>query len=640
MARDRLAAIRARQALNDPTASPSAPQLASGHSRGRSDPYDDGAPQDFNPYSAGGGYEPNHGYGRRPSREEPHAPRPGWQTAPAEFSFGGGGGSSGHSRSHSAGYADGAYGSRSMTSIQTGHSRSSSTGTTASRRHLDQHHQYPVPPIPPNFDGPPVDFTTPPLATKSAYLHSPVEEAPPRDFDPNDDSAHYAMGYRAEYGTPPQQTRHESQYVPANPRQTRQRSVSGGQRTQGGARQTSLVPNLPVPRIPPTQSESYDYEDEASTVDLVERESYERRESAPKRGGPTVSKGQVPFEERGEFFQEISDLQQAVREANGAIQSIGDLHNRSLAMASAGDAQAIALNDQLAEKATATRTLLAQLKNRLHVLEQGNANLKAMIPLGQSLYGLSLQDVQVREQQISLLKERFRDAIQRYSEVERDNRAKQRAKLERQVKVVNPSMTPYEISEVVKQAEGGNGSMFSQALQTNGYRSQAARGALREAQNRAAELARIEQTLSELAQLFNDMAILVQSQDVAVVAIEKNAVETAGDMEKGLGEVKQAVVHARNARKYRWWCFGIILTIVAIVLIVVGVEVIAPAVRDNGSNRNNAADTQPATTPAPAPAPSANAAIAASVATNVQPVDSAAGTVSPTSAASSASSDA
>jgi t-SNARE complex subunit (syntaxin) len=42
-------------------------------------------------------------------------------------------------------------------------------------------------------------------------------------------------------------------------------------------------------------------------------------------------------------------------------------------------------------------------------------------------------------------------------------------------------------------------------LQTNGYRSQAARGALREAQNRAAELARIEQTLIELAQLFSDV---------------------------------------------------------------------------------------------------------------------------------------
>ncbi|GAA5833966.1 hypothetical protein JCM11251_003576 [Rhodosporidiobolus azoricus] len=653
MARDRLAAIRARQAVNDP---PSAPQPPAASFRPLSDPYgDEDAPRDFNPYGgndSGGefaGYGAgDYGYGGPPPREEPRLPGPGWQ---ADYSVSEGGG---HIRSFSTGHAN-----RSVTSVRTGHSRSSSTGTNASRRYLGEHRaqpnyeEYPVPPLPVDHSyDPPLDFTTPPLVTDASHLHSPPEETPRRDFDPNDSRSHYAQTYRADYGTPEQQTRHETQYVPSNPRQTRQRSVSGGQQTRGGARRTSHIPIVPVPPVPST-IDSYGYEDKASTVDLVERDDYSRRESTVKRGGPTVSKGQVPYEEMSEFFEEISSLQQAIREANGSIQSIGDLHNRLLSMPSSEDQQAIALNEQLTAKANSTRAFFNELKNRLHTLEQGNANLRALIPLGQSLHNLTIADVQVREQQVSALKERFKDAIQRYAEVERDNRAKQRAKLERQVKVVNPSMTALEVGEVVRQAEaGGDSAMFNQALQTNGYRSQAARSALREAQNRAADLARIEATLIELAQLFSDMAVLVHSQDVSIVKIEQNAVQTEQDMEKGVGDIKQAVVHARNSRKMRWWCFWIWLAIIVIVLIVVGVEVIAPAVRDrnNNNNNNNNAAVAPApnspppsaaadsvtTTPTPAPPASTSAASASSLISSAS--SSASAAASSASSASSAAS--
>lgn len=52
------------------------------------------------------------------------------------------------------------------------------------------------------------------------------------------------------------------------------------------------------------------------------------------------------------------------------------------------------------------------------------------------------------------------------------------------------------------------------------------------------------------------MAVLVEAQDVQIIAIEQNAVQTNQDMEKGLEHTKAAVVSARSARKMRWWCFG------------------------------------------------------------------------------------
>jgi syntaxin 1B/2/3 len=59
------------------------------------------------------------------------------------------------------------------------------------------------------------------------------------------------------------------------------------------------------------------------------------------------------------------------------------------------------------------------------------------------------------------------------------------------------------------------------------------------------------------------MAVLVHSQDVQIVKIEENAVNVEQDMETGLTHVKKAVVHARNARKWRWVCC-VIFTIILV----------------------------------------------------------------------------
>ncbi|KAM0754779.1 t-SNARE [Meredithblackwellia eburnea MCA 4105] len=245
-------------------------------------------------------------------------------------------------------------------------------------------------------------------------------------------------------------------------------------------------------------------------------------------------------------------------------------------------------------------------------LEQGNANLRALIPVGQSLHKLSLQDVDVRQSQVSALKERFKDSIQKYAEVERDSRAKNRSRMERQVKIVNPSLNPDEVQNVVRQAEEGGGNLFSQALlQSNGQRSYAARGALREVESRAAELARIEQTLIELAQLFNDMAMMVEAQDVQIVQIEQQAEVVHKDVEKGLEDTKKAVVSARSARKLRWWCFGIILVILIIVAIVVVVEVVIPLINKNKGSSSSGSHTTTVTQSSTA-TPTAAAASASS----------------------------
>lgn len=138
---------------------------------------------------------------------------------------------------------------------------------------------------------------------------------------------------------------------------------------------------------------------------------------------------------------------------------------RMLALPSSEDRRALELKEQLEDAKASARSQFQALRDRVHSLEQANVNLRAAILRGQSQHHLSLADTDVREEQLSGLKERVKATIQRYGEVERDYRRNQRSRLERQVKVVNPDMTPDEITEAVRVAEeSGEGAMFTQAV--------------------------------------------------------------------------------------------------------------------------------------------------------------------------------
>ncbi|GAA5865657.1 hypothetical protein JCM3774_004952 [Rhodotorula dairenensis] len=327
------------------------------------------------------------------------------------------------------------------------------------------------------------------------------------------------------------------------------------------------------------------------------REREATRPQVGRDGRPRIQKGDVPHEEMSEFFDEVTALQQDLRRAHSLIEVVGSLGNRLLAIPSAESPVALEVRDDLATQTTAARELFASIQTRLRALEQGNANLRVLIPAGQSLHNLSLEDVDVRDQQVGSLKGRFKEVIHRYAETEREHRAKQRARLERQIKVVNPSLPPEEVQGLLQRVEDGeSAAIFAQA--TTGYRSQTARGALREVQNRAAELARIEQTLIELAQLFQDMAVMVEAQDVVIAEVEQTAAVVSHDMEKGVEQVQVAVKHARNARRFRWICFGIIVLILVVLAIALCASLIPPALRARNNNNGNSAEQSSAAAPA------------------------------------------
>jgi len=292
--------------------------------------------------------------------------------------------------------------------------------------------------------------------------------------------------------------------------------------------------------------------------------------AAPTSGGAT---------DMNSFYSEVSAVQDALGAYNRNVSRISDLHARAL---NNMDDQAVSreLESTIAE----TRKMSNDLKKKIKALQAK---------------GGDSRDGQARRQQAALLKEKFQTAIQNYQQVEQKHRNAHKQRMERQYRIVKPDATQEEVRAVVNGDPGAG--IFQQALMST--RMGESKAAYREVQERHEDIKKIEQTIAELAQLFNDMAILVEEQGETINAIEQTTMTVEKDTEQGLQHTEKAKDSARSARKKRWICCAIVTVILIIVAIVIGVQVAQGNIGGGGGGNSNT-QTVVTTATAAAPAPS------------------------------------
>jgi len=257
------------------------------------------------------------------------------------------------------------------------------------------------------------------------------------------------------------------------------------------------------------------------------------------------------------FYTEVTYIQDGIEQFRNNVNRISELHARTLdSTDEAANRQSQALLEDLVNQ---TRELSNNLKQRIQSLDAAPTSRP--------------QDARIRKNQSALLRSKFLEVLQNYQQVERDYRTRYKQRVERQFRIVKPDATPEEINAVVNDTQGGGDQIFAQAL-TASTRYGESRAAYREVQERHDEIRRIEQTLEELAQMFNDISVLIEQQDEAINAIETTAGRVEADTTAGLQQTEKAVEHARSARRKRWICFWLSVLIVLIIVgIVVGVVV-------------------------------------------------------------------
>ncbi|KAI0811379.1 t-SNARE [Xylaria sp. FL0064] len=244
-----------------------------------------------------------------------------------------------------------------------------------------------------------------------------------------------------------------------------------------------------------------------------------------------------------EFLGRIDFLRNEIGALTNNVQAIASLHQRSLAEADGG-----MVGQQLERIIAETQTLNGGIRDQLKFLAN-DAN--------RTVDGSRA----VKERQVSTIKAQFERELRSYQEEESAFRSRYRDQIARQYRIVNPDASEDEVRQATE-ADWGNEGVFQTALRTN--RTGQASSVLGAVRARHNELQRIEKTLMELASLFQDLAVLVEQQEVPVVQAEQNAENTTKHLEQGNQQVKKGIVHARNIRKWKWWCLLITILIIAI----------------------------------------------------------------------------
>ena len=121
---------------------------------------------------------------------------------------------------------------------------------------------------------------------------------------------------------------------------------------------------------------------------------------------------------------------------------------------------------------------------------------------------------------------------------------------------MRPDATEAEVRAAVEDTNGGS-QVFQQALM-QGNRTGQSRAVLSAVQDRHAAMARIEEQIVELAQLFEQLNTLIVEQDVKITQVEQKSEEVVENLDKGNEEIAVAIDTARKTRKKKWWCLGII----------------------------------------------------------------------------------
>jgi syntaxin 1B/2/3 len=73
--------------------------------------------------------------------------------------------------------------------------------------------------------------------------------------------------------------------------------------------------------------------------------------------------------------------------------------------------------------------------------------------------------------------------------------------------------------------------------------------------------------------MFADMAQVVEAQDPIVEHTERNAIETAEDVDKGNTQIDKATEHARRRNRLKWWCLLLVVLIILGIALGVGLGV-------------------------------------------------------------------
>mmetsp|Transcript_1523 Transcript_1523/g.3153 ORF Transcript_1523/g.3153 Transcript_1523/m.3153 type:complete len:331 (+) Transcript_1523:209-1201(+) len=315
---------------------------------------------------------------------------------------------------------------------------------------------------------------------------------------------------------------------------------------KNGVEKASLLANDEVAKSS-HDMEMQERRDLSGAIDIL----WQLKQGAPKPDHVAI---QVDKEEAQEFMTDFFDKVKGVKDDMSAIRSninkIKELHAKIVTEVSQTKSKehSAALDNLLQD----TSRISIKVKDTLRTIESEHEGYAEE-------HGKDSSQFKIHQNMHGTITKKFVELMKDYDEVQTRYKGLLRDRVARQVKLVNPNATEAEVEEAV--AEGGSNIFADQLLSKA---DQAALNAYEDVQSKHQELMRLETSITELHQLFVDMAILVEQQGELLDNIEEvvsKAAEFTGQGVEQLGKAKDLQKSVRKKMCCIVVCFIVILMI-------------------------------------------------------------------------------
>ncbi|KAJ3203671.1 Plasma membrane t-SNARE, secretory vesicle fusion [Entophlyctis luteolus] len=177
-------------------------------------------------------------------------------------------------------------------------------------------------------------------------------------------------------------------------------------------------------------------------------------------------------------------------------------------------------------------------------------------------------EVHSRKGQLGTLAKKIMAVADDFQAAQRAFKSKYKARMEREIRIARPDATPQEIARAL---DSSSGSAYSQQLLAS--RNEKQRRALEEVQDRHTELQKIERSMSELFDLFQEMNAMIEQQQTLINNVEANVENAVEYIDSGSKELSKAIVYRKSTRKKQGWIVAIVIALLIVVGVVVYIEV-------------------------------------------------------------------
>jgi len=272
------------------------------------------------------------------------------------------------------------------------------------------------------------------------------------------------------------------------------------------------------------------------------------------------------------ILNECRDIDKGIDQVQDNVEALRRLQDRSLI-----EADATATRREMDNLSSRTMASFRELTERVRMVKS--------VPEGRQPRNSA---------QVGRVERRLKEANQEYQQVEAGFRKKTQDQMARQYRIVRPNASEAEVRAAVEDTSG-NAQVFQQALM-QGNRMGEATSTLNAVRARQQDMAKIEQTLGELVQLFTDLSVLIEQQETQFVDISQKTETVEEDVRQANVEIGTAVHTARSTRKKKWICLGICVAILVVIAVIVVVYIMVTRAANGGGGGGGSTSSTTTTT--------------------------------------------